>query len=241
MKLTWHIIKKDLTRTGYILGIWAFTGLYLLVYRKLNFIGGTAWDNLGIICVFTFIGLSLALIPAIIQEDGLTETNVFWRTKPISPARLLTAKLGLVLSLFALLPFLGFVIRTWFGDGHPSNWDEVWKVGFSLSVIVLSLAAVASATKDMGRHFLCLILCVFAGGVLVTALERYAPDLVPPLRWTVRESKMVAGFALCGLVAAGILYNQYCRRRLAVTITLMALSIVGCGLIATFWTWRFVH
>ena len=110
MNLTLHIIRKDLRRMAWALAVWAVCGLYLVLSGKLGAKVGSIYEKMQIIAMFNYMMLTFALIAGIVQEDGLTESDVFWRTRPTAGRRMLTAKLSLLMPLFVFVPLPVFFV-----------------------------------------------------------------------------------------------------------------------------------
>lgn len=232
MKLIWHIIRKDLRRLAWVFAAWAVAGTYLIFYRGLNIIQRSIWDNIGIVALFTFLALGIALIASIVQEDGLCGVNEFWRTRPIAAGRLLTAKLGLVLVSFAIIPMaLALALRPGHGGGFAA-------IG-AISIYVLALAAVASCTKDLGQFLLVAVGCGMIASVLAGLLAGLAPvtGLSKSAMVDVTVTKIVVLHAIIGVAAVVILLNQYTTRRSVLSRWLLATTVVVTAAVGGLWRW----
>ncbi len=235
MNLVWHIIRKDLRRLASTYAGWAIAGIYLIFYRELNIVQRSIWDNIGIVALFTFLALGIALIAAIIQEDGLCGTNEFWRTRPIAAGRLLTAKMTLVLVSFALVP-MAFALAL-----RPGHGGEFAAIG-ALSIYVLALAAVASCTKDLGQFLLVAVGCVMIAPALAGALAGLAPvtGLSKPALVALTAAKVLVLHAVIGIAALTILLNQYTTRRAVLSRWLVAATVIVVALVGGLWRWPFL-
>jgi hypothetical protein len=240
MNLVWHIIRKDVRRVAWVLLVWALTGAYLIAYKNMEIIQRSVWDNLGIVSLITHGALCLALIAAIVQEDGLNGVNEFWRTRPIAPGRILTAKLILVLTFFMVVPSLIVASQRilFAGRSVGFGWGDLL-VPLALGVGVLACAAVAACTKDLGQYFLGGLACLMLGYSLGFWFASLAPaELLqgqPALEVT--KTRVIIIFALTGVVSAGVLSNQYFTRRTALSTGAIAGTIVVLALVAAFWRW----
>ena len=238
MKLVWHIIRKDIRRMAWAFVFWAVTGSYLIFYRNVNIVDRSLLDNLGIVSLFSAIALSFALIAAIVQEDGLTGSNEFWRTRPISPGRLLVAKLGLIVPCFVVFTVFVLVLQSWLF--HPRfGLPEMKNSLLIFGVIVLCCMALAACTKDLGRYFLGGILCLMGVTMLGPWLVSLAhvgpiPKQVP---MKVAFARMSVLFTFCGCMSVVLLLNQYFTRRTRVSLAIV-IATVGCvTLVNAFWRW----
>ena len=235
MNLVWHIIRKDLRRLAWVYAFWAAAGIYLIAFRGINVIERTFWDNLGIVALITHFALAIALIAAIVQEDGLCGVNEFWRTRPIAAGRLLAAKLILVLGSFAVVPLLvTLAIRP--GDG-----GELAAIGV-FAVNVLACAAVASCTKDLGQYFLVGVASFMVAPALGGVLANFAPavELDRSAAAALRATKIMLLYGVIGITAVGILLNQYTTRRSVLSRWALAAAVVGAALITGLWRWPLV-
>lgn len=237
MNLAWHIIKKDVRRLGWVFVMWAVSGGYMIAYRKIGVIDRSIWDNLGIISLLTHAGLTFALIAGVVQEDGLTQGNEFWRTRPISPGRLLAAKLALILTSFAVVPVVLIVaLKPHFDPG-----DLRYLVPMVLAM-VLSCAAMASCTKNLGHYLLGGIFCIF--GVVAIGPQMMSwlgvGQLPKAVLMQVSMTRLFLMFGLCGLAAMALLLNQYFTRRTAVSIGIIIGTVIGVVLIGSLWRWSLI-
>lgn len=232
MKLIWHIIRKDLRRLASTYAGWAVAGIYLIFYRELNIVQRSIWDNLGIVALFTFLALGIALIASIIQEDGSCGANEFWRTRPISAGRMLAAKLTLVLVSFAFIP-MAFALTL-----RPGQGGELAAIG-AISVYVLAFAAVAACTRDLGQFLLVVVACVMIAPTLGRALAIAVPvvELTKPAAAGLAFIKIVLLHAVVGLAALAILLNQYTTRRTVLSRWLIAATVLAGALIGGLWRW----
>jgi len=235
VNLVWHIIRKDLRRLAATFAGWAVAGIYLVAYRELNIVQRSIWDNLGIVALFTFLALTIALTAAIVQEDGLCGTNEFWRTRPITPGRLLAAKLALVLGSFVVVP-MAFALTL-----RPGHGGEIAAIG-ALTTYVLACAAVAACTKDLGQFLLVGVACLMITPALSGAFAQLAPalEISPPAAAALKATKIVLLHGLIGLAALGVLLNQYTTRRTVLSCWILATTVLMAALISAYWRWPFV-
>ncbi|MBP6508768.1 MAG: hypothetical protein KA257_14500 [Opitutaceae bacterium] len=238
MNLVWQIMKKDVRRVAWILGLWAGSGIYLTAYRKFAVVQGSLWDNLGVFSLMTFVALTCALIAMIVQEDGLAGSNEFWRTRPIAPGKLLTAKLGLIFACYVVLPVVVVVVQSWLFETRLSVADLPYTLPV-LAVMVLSCAAMASVTKDLGQYFLGGILCLMVSVMLALAMTEWI-ELDPPSKANVLHygmARLQGIVAVVGLASIIVLANQYFLRRKAASYATIAMAVVVTALVGAFWRW----
>ncbi len=239
MNLTFHIIKKDLRRMSWLIGAWLLaTGL---AFAKTGAHFPSQWpDFVQVFARFTAGVLILVLIASIVQEDCLVENRVFWRTRPISGTRLLTAKLIQLIGLFVILPVVTGLLWSGAKNGRfDMNADAAQTLGIGVSIalcLTLCWAALASCTKDLGRFFLSLLFCVVVTLFLSFVLQKFslpAPKQVP---WPLQSARLALIGGLCGLSAIGVLLNQYLGRKFAISIGLITLAVIGSAGISVFWS-----
>lgn len=240
MNLIFHIIKKDLRRMAWVLMTWVVAGGYLITYRKMEIVQRSMWDNIGIVSLFLFGALTLVLIAGIVQEDGLTEGAEYWRTRPISPGRLLTAKLGLILPLFVVLPLLIVVVQSSLMENGPTLRGSDYAVPF-LIVMVLACMAVASCTKDLGRYFLFGVLCLFVPPMLASWLKNLFPgEAVSKMQEVAIDTGSFRAMVIwVGVMAMAVILNQYSTRRTRISIGMLGVTVLGLACIGAFWRWTF--
>ena len=119
MNLTLHLIRKDLRTLRWPMLIWVAACLTHLGLRLAQFARGDdapltpfwrgiettqRWDHTAV-----FV-LPILLVPLLLHLDPLRGALAFWKTIPISRARLLTAKFFTLAVFFIALPFVCEVI-----------------------------------------------------------------------------------------------------------------------------------
>ncbi len=242
MKLTLHIIRKDLRRLGSVLVLWA------LVYLA-EFVAGARLLHEGIGNMYQFdryqiftwimVGLKYAigylLTAALIHEDPLVGTTAFWPTRPISGARLLGAKAGTCLIVFGLFP-IAMALPWWLYCGYGLHELPLAAIdiGGSQALPVLIGVLVASLTGTLGRFlagtlgvlvFVPVALWCFAEGHPAVTEDTFAVASWP---WP----HLMRYAPLAGLV---VIAHQFLTRRLArslaVLVSLAAAVLLACALV----------
>ena len=119
MNLTLHLIRKDLRALRWPLLLWIAACLTHLGLRLAQFARGDAapltpfwrgietthrWDHTAV------FALPVLIIPVLLHLDPLRGALSFWKTVPISRARLLTAKSLTLIAFFIALPFVCEVV-----------------------------------------------------------------------------------------------------------------------------------
>ena len=152
MNLTWQIIKKDLYQFRWSLVLWLACYAYVFLFqeRVTVHVEMQLRDIMRLIAGLTVMVFSWAMLASIIQQDHPTDSRAFWRTRPISVVRLVTAKLGLVLALFVAFPLLIVVAGGWLQDlVRLHTFREYGLMVLAMSSFTLSLAAAASCTSNI--------------------------------------------------------------------------------------------
>lgn len=245
MKLTWHIVAKDLRRMALPTILW----LALFVAPALWFIWGAtsggilgstdraSWavelfsltDTVGIVA---FI-LAYVLVGTCVLEDPLVGTKAFWQTRPIANSRLLAAKTISVTLLFIVTPGLallpvqiatGISLRA--AVGAAVTGLQFW------CVPALLAAAVASVTRTLGRFLfgsvVFVIACLVCGRL---DLGMTQPTLaIQNSRDLVLELGLVVG-------AGAVLLHQFLTRRTMRTVLLASVFLAGAFAARQGWPW----
>ena len=242
MNLTWHIMKKDLRRNAWPLLVWAVT----LIVPHAGFgtrdlrNAATLADYVYIVSLLTHAVMVIAIIGAVIQEDDVTGSTAFWRTRPISPSRLLGAKLGVLGVVWAVEVFSSLAL-IWAANSPPKHpWEAVIQASLSLGSSILACAALASCSKTMARFILGGILCVIACMALSTGLGKLG---LATLRTAPRDALGTMLFVILALIGASglaVLLNQYFGRRPAFSVGMIAGAVVGIALVSNYWRWNFL-
>lgn len=248
MKLIWHLIKNDVRRDRWALLLWAALivaqiGLGLALLQDpgddRTWLKGMEFANGGIVIVGALTGY--VLVARLVLADPLLGTDMFWATKPIGRRRLLLAKAGAAVLLFAMLPV---VIMTpwWLWCGFTARdlfWSAVDTFGWQLLMIAPALL-VASLTNELGRVLLWSLL-LFIGGLMCFGLlanfANSAADRSDPTRLFLSTAYTRIWLAvLVGLVCSAIVVaHQYLTRHLARSIGLTVAGVVlvvATGLLA---------
>jgi hypothetical protein len=249
MKLTWHIVAKDLARLKLPVALWVafFLGEFAIGVRLLS--GPVSTPSTFQDCLASetmLFGLKVALgyllVAGLVFEDGLIETTAFWPTRPISGARLLGAKLLTCLLIFGVLPIL--VSLPWWiycgYGGHEIYQASLESLGFQLIPVAVALT-IASLTRSLsgfvGWSLLTATAAVLSavlvhktsgthlflhGGDIIAGAEADESHL-PLLRWMV-----ISGCAV-------VVVHQFLTRHLARSLVLVACLVALLGVEMTWW------
>ncbi|MBI3884892.1 MAG: hypothetical protein HY302_04085 [Opitutae bacterium] len=243
MNLTLHIIKKDLRRVGPAAVCWAVAGLTLLVLGGLGSTTGNYFADVArIVASASFAILSLSLVAEMVHEDGLEETTVFWRTRPIAGGRLLVSKLATLLLLLVVVPMVVSQVAQLFHEGAKSpSAGELGHRVLSIAAMVFSCAAVAACTKTLGRYLFAGGLCIAATVALAYWFDQWFVAEAPKIRMQqIAESRMLVVEAFCLACATGVLLSQYLWRNRTLSVALLGLAVIGTAGIVSLWRWPFL-
>ncbi len=245
MKLVWHIFLKDLRRLALALLAWG--GLFVLQfvgYRVLNPLNGQLAQDAVPNTILKTLWLmqwvaAWILVAFLVQDDPLLTDRAAWRTRPISGARLLTAKLLGLGVMFGAWPAL-LTLPWWLELGF-----DVGQILRLLLTTVLGMgafagvaAAVASLTPDLLRFLgWSFVLAVGAALTVFSISANLAVGHVPPGTAAVLAMRLALAAALALIGAGAILALQYLRRRWWTAVTLAGATAVATGVVAWAWPW----
>jgi len=262
MKLTWHIIRKDLVRMRLPLALWCLLlAAHVVVGAVLVSANGfdLHWlDSVALVdhlLTALDIVVNYALVAELIQGDAMVGSQVFWMTRPISGARLLGAKfLGAVI-LFEFLP-VAILLPWWLNCGYGPH--EVGlaavEVMFWRTLITMVAFLVSALTDGLGRFLVwSLVLAFGAVTVPLTITEMF-----DSVRHSFGEGRLVepAGlglvayasegtlatrqglaFLLCVAGIAAVVANQFLTRRLVRSVSLALVGFLAAAMVFAEFPW----
>ncbi len=244
MNLTWQIIKKDLYQFRWSLALWLACYAYVFLFQeRVTFhVEVQLRDIMRLIAGLTVMVFSWAMLASIIQQDHPTDSRGFWRTRPISAARLVTAKLGLVLALFVVFPLLIVMAGGWLQDlVRLRTAREYVLMVLAMSSFTLSLAATASCTSNIVSALVLWLGVAFGSGTVAEILNHSLPKLTARLSMQMNMDRIIALLVFSAVLSLAIILNQFLRRRLTTTIVLLILVSAGCALIGVFWSYYYFY
>jgi hypothetical protein len=240
MKLTWHIVQKDLHR------LWPWLALLILAIiiryglfwqlEHASVIDRPYFDG---VAAATSILLALQLliaacfVAAVIHADTTIGDRAFWLTRPIDGRRLLAAKTITVFLGAIALPLA--CLFTWWALHHYRACEiSATLPGFLIRYVGLALLVFAFAIFTRGLAGLVVVLFV---SVLVLSLcftfgQTFLPQ-VPGTLTTTRFALITVSCATTLGLCSWLLYN---RRRPLAHLTVAA-NVLACTAIATLWSW----
>jgi hypothetical protein len=183
------------------------------------------------------------LVSALVHDDSLVGTNLFWRTRPISGGRLLGAKLLAAALMFGALPVA--IWLPWWLTCHY-GWREmagaVPEILGVHAVAVMAALLVAVLTDNLGRFLGWTIMLAITLATLVVALASmsHVPSMTGEegehARAALTESRAVMAFAVLMAMIAIVVLQQFRARR---PVWSFALVLTGFGmatLVCTRWS-----
>jgi hypothetical protein len=261
MKLTWHIVKKDLRRLWMPLALWA-----LLVVAQVAVGMSLLWSDASADPVWfdrmadysrVLLGLDLlfayVMIAALIHEDSLVGARVFWRTRPLAGGRLLGAKLLAAALMFGVLPVL--IWLPWWLACHY-GWRDVLgavpEISGMHAVVVMAALLVATLTDTLGRFLawtIMLVITLATLGITLLSLSHgsywwksHGTFKIVESTQGLVESRAVLIFAVLMAVIAIVVIQQFVARRPAWVFGQVLAGFVVAALIAmqSPWDWSVV-
>ncbi len=241
MKLIWHIVLKDLARLRLWLTLWVTlyflqVGLgFGLLYGDGTNLDWPVWLQLASAAlVLLQVVAGLIAICRLVHEDRLVGTDMGWRTRPVSPARLLAAKLlGAGLG-FALLPVM-IMVPWWLACGF--EWPELWRAALSALgwqvVIIIPAFWLASLTDTIGRFLLWLLVGVIALITVMLTLVFTASPTDPALTL----SRIWAAVVIALGTGLGVTVHRFLARRFATSVVYSLVGLSAAILALVFWPW----
>lgn len=241
MKLIWHIVLKDLARLRMWLALWV--ALYLLqvglgfglLYGDGTNLDWPVWLQLASAAlVLLQVVTGLIAICHLVHEDRVVGSDVDWRTRPVSPARLLVAKfLGAGLG-FALLPVI-MMAPWWLACGF--EWPELWRAALSALgwqvLIIIPAFWLASLTDTIGRFLLWLLVGVIA--LITVMLTLVFPG--SPTDPALTLSRIWAAVVIALGTGLGVTVHRFLTRRFATSVVFSLVGLNAAILTLVFWPW----
>jgi hypothetical protein len=245
MKLTWHLIWSDLRHFRWSIALWlgCLAFVFLGQERIPSVVAGVEMrDYVRLVTLLLLVGLAVAVLMGVIQADPADDSHAFWRTRPIAPARLIAAKLALLLGLFVGVPFLLVLGGGWLQRlVLLGSWSERLLMLLVLGTAALAIMAAASCTRTIGHGVVLLVGLVFASGTLADFVSSHLPRLNLKLSLQTNLSRVITLLAASALVSVAIILNQYLRRNRRWSIVLLAGGAVLPALLGAFWTYYYFY
>ncbi|MDR1283577.1 MAG: ABC transporter permease [Opitutaceae bacterium] len=210
--LVWHIVKKDLRQQRRLLLAWG--GVWLLrlalpawLMARFEPAGagpvapgyGTTETTALLVALLADLLLLFVIIARAVQADGPLRKEAFWRTQPVSPGRMLSAKLLFAGIACWLAPLLVMAVSLLcYGVGVEEFWVSLRSVAFNQAMCVLVASTFAVVFRGVAASALIAALVSFLFILLLFGPSRAGADGVLPDR-SLFASRM---FTCAGVLAA---------------------------------------
>lgn len=248
MKLTWHIVWKDLRRHRWALGALALLHVGMIYGAELAFGSnlrgtgtgfGALWEArsttpAAMLMAAAFV-LSYVLVAGFVHGDPTVGATAEWVTRPITGARLFGAKvLGLVLGV-VMVP-IAVLLPWWVVCGY--GWAEVGTtaraIGLFQGLIIVVGLPFAALTERYSRFlFWTLVgLVVLIGAALVTV-----PVTIPSPWAEARETRSAVAFWLIMATALAGTIHQFLTRRRNRSVVLVVSGFLAAWVVSLTWSW----
>jgi hypothetical protein len=243
MSLTWHILRKDLYRLRWIVLLWVVVIGAQYVLAELQAVLDAESSRVFLLAVVVTGALFLpaiacGLVMGVQGDDPICDAEAFWITRPISPGRLLGAKL-LVFALFCLVPVV--VGGPWwlYHGFDPGQFGRAAGQAMLSQLVLTLLVLPLAALSPTGARFLlnAIIASAVAGAVAISYALR-------DVEWQAKITPGIAGsrtFVLVALwlVAASVvvLLQYHGRRTRRSVVVIMVATLLGVAVLHG-WTWN---
>lgn len=228
--LVWHDLRSQR------LALLAF-GLFLVVEAVMTLAGQPTGMRRMSEALVILRGVLVALVTGlVVQQDALTGTSAFWRTRPVGRATLLASKTTTLAAVLVALPgLLTWLLWLRLGLFGGDAARAALGVMIENTAVVLLTALAASVTPSLTY----LVVAAVAGGtmlslingVLLPAVLQSWPELAGAGRGQRPDAALAVLFALC----APALAYQFLRLREWHTAIVAGIAIVASSVTA--WVW----
>lgn len=240
MSLTWHIVRKDLLRLRWVLLLWVVAIVAQLCLATIQ----SSLDEKGHVLFYaaawTFGSIfvpviGFGLVMGLQDDDPVAATDAFWITRPITGGRLLGAK-ALALALLCLVPVFVDAPFWVIHDFGPQLLGRAAVRTLTLQAFIAMLAVPFAIISANGSRF---VMNVMLGGAILVALMLLYGLLGPgsprPDSETARLSRALILVLIWTAAIVALAFNQYCRRRLRLSIAILA-GAVAVGFAVSRWS-----
>lgn len=243
MKLTWHIVAKDLKRLAYPLVLWALLhvaefsiGVHIIRGGVLTYESFEKCRLLHYVLYAAQFAVGYVLVAALIHDDPLVGSTAFWPTRPISGIRLLCAKILGCAAIFGALPLLvslpwwlycDYGAREALSAGLQTLEAQVAPalVGLMVAVITANLARYLAGTLLLGAAVILLVITLSKDESAFAA----APQLALTGAQSDRRIEWLIALMLLG--SSVVIVHQFATRRFYRSLAFLA-ALVGVTVFA---------
>ena len=241
MKLTWIIVRKDLYRLRWVLILWVLVmvgrGLFASIQGSLDEVGYYPFNRAAWLFGSVFFPvLGFGLVMGLQDDDSLADSEVFWITRPISGAMLMTAK-SLTLVILWLLPVL-ITIPFWLSQGYDLKQLGAASCATVKTQFVITMLAVPFAViSPNGPRFL---INVFLAAVAVLFLgltyRLGGLDQLGTARRGVLESRFLLITFLWVFASILVVLIQFLTRRTRYSVVVLSATALCSFGVTCLWT-----
>ena len=240
MKLTWHIIKKDLLRLKWVLVLWillliAANGM-AAIQARLDAENSYPFYLTANVMATAFLPLiAFGLVMGLLHDDPVVEVDAFWITRPISGGDLLIAKAA-ALILFAMIPVLSSIP---FWLSHDYRWTQLVFATkqmlygyFAVVLLALPIAVLSATASKFVMHVLIGASALFVL-FIVLGLGKTGDGGLP--RGELVQTKAWIIAVLWMATAIGSTCFQFTTRRTRRTVIVFGISVALQLAVAKWW------
>lgn len=232
MKEAWHIARKDLRRYAGPAGVWL---VFVVAAAVWFWTAATVMPSyplsqfsrtdvvFGVVRAVQLI-IAALLVGAMVLEDPLVGSEVFWRSRPIRRTSLLAAKAMSAGLLFVVGPAL-VLVPVWLGIGFGWSGTALAAVELAREQAGVALLALmfAALSRGLGEFiFVGLAVMLVQGGFAIAAVWWWANELAP--RIVATRSGLVETLSTVGMM--GVIGHQFLTLRRRRSWLLLAIVIV---------------
>lgn len=232
MSLILHLVRRDAVLWGWTIAVWTAFGVCAMWVRISNHPESSSYFPLMTFLLTAQAIFACAMIAWIIQEDSVMDPFAFWRSRPIAPGALLTAKLALLGGLFVVAPLAAFMVVELLSAKQVGGIDTLFRMIVFLSAAVLAGAALAACTQNLGIYLLVAFSCVKMENNLTRWWREWA-EVTPDRVRDLTGSHLVVAAIAVAVLSIAVLVIQYHRRRTIHAYGVIALTVVCSALIRT--------
>ena len=240
MSLTWHIVRKDITRLRWVILLWVVALAGEMTLASLQATLDVEGHTLFYMAAWTFGNVFIpvigyGLVMRLQDDDPVTEGDSFWMTRPITGGRLLSAK-ALLLALLCLLPA---VISVPFWLGHDfglgalrqSSLHVLWRQVL-ISLLAVPFAVISSSGAKFVTNTLVGMVAVLGLWLLYRLVAGGGPTPIPD---PVLVSRGWLILAIWVFAAGAAALNQYYRHRTRRSVALLVTAAFACLAVSLWW------
>ncbi len=227
MSIVLHIIRKDLRHYWFLAALSVAFSLLATLGWYWAFI-----PALGGMTSSLFVGqispmiVEFILSVAIVQADPTVGDKAFWRTRPIPPGALLTAKLAFLFGVFAVPSLL---VNIYLASSMDASLPVLAGMVIESTGMIMAEALVAAFIGSMTSSLIQAAAALLGANVAAVVFAVMKPDLpiFAPWRFDIPDHapRMAALGLYSGIAAVLLLYHQFMTRRTARTLVILGALI----------------